>query len=272
MITRAPRPQNNFYLLDKAISEDKRLGWAARGMLVFLLGKPDHWQVSPAALVNETAEANRSTGRDGVYAALNELKAVGYLTVVAGRGGDGSFASTDYVIHECPVVSQPHTDFPDTAHAPHPGLPDTGLPDTANPTQVSIELKQGLKKKQELIAPVGVSESVWSDFVAHRKAKKAALTNTALEGIQREAAKAGWSMEAALTEVCARGWTGFKASWVAEKTQQTETAYQRSMREKYEVVAPSIAARNPSAVMQNIDPNTYFAELAKAKTLEIAHA
>lgn len=70
MITRAPRPQNNFYLLDKAISEDKRLGWAARGLLVFLLGKPDHWQVSPAALVNETAEANRSTGRDGVYAAL----------------------------------------------------------------------------------------------------------------------------------------------------------------------------------------------------------
>lgn len=30
MITRAPRPTSNFYLLDKAISEDKRLGWAAR--------------------------------------------------------------------------------------------------------------------------------------------------------------------------------------------------------------------------------------------------
>ena len=31
MITRAPRPKTNFYLLDKAISEEKRLGWAARG-------------------------------------------------------------------------------------------------------------------------------------------------------------------------------------------------------------------------------------------------
>lgn len=256
MITRAPRPQNNFYLLDKAISEDKRLGWAARGLLVFLLGKPDHWQVSPAALVNETAEANRSTGRDGVYAALNELKAVGYLTVVAGRGGDGSFASTDYVIHECPVVSQPHTDFPDTAHAPHPGLPDTGLPDTANPTQVSIELKQGLKKKQELIAPDGVSESVWSDFVAHRKGKKAALTNTALEGIRREAAKAGWSMEAALTEVCSRGWTGFKASWVADKSVQMETFKERDARlgrEKWERMTGEIHPdNNPTKPIRSI--------------------
>lgn len=128
------------------------------------------------------------------------------------------------------------------------------------------------KKNTSAVAtPDGVTESVWEDFCQLRKSKKAKLTQTAVDGIQREASKAGWGLEAAIRECCARGWIGFKAEWVADKG-RAETAYQRSMREKYEVVAPSIAARNPSTVVQNIDPNTYFAELAKAKTLEIAHA
>lgn len=63
--------------------------------------------------------------------------------------------------------------------------------------------------------PSSVSESVWSDFLAVRKAKKAPLTQTALDGIQREAAKAGMGLADALALCCARGWQGFKADWVA---------------------------------------------------------
>lgn len=137
MITRAPRPNSNFYILDKSISEDKRLSWAARGMLVFLLGKPDHWTVSPAALVNETSGLKRGTGRDGVYAILKELQETGYLQVSGRRDQTGTFAGSDYVVTETPdVVLYPHTAEPDTAE-----------PRPANPTQVSIEEKQVLKKK-----------------------------------------------------------------------------------------------------------------------------
>lgn len=137
MITRAPRPESNFYILDKAISGDKRLSWAARGLLVFLLGKPDHWQVSPAALTNETKDIKRSTGRDGVYAILKELQCVGYLQVSGKRNESGNFAGSDYVVTESPdVVLYPHTAQPDTAQ-PYP----------ANPPQVSIEKKQVLIKK-----------------------------------------------------------------------------------------------------------------------------
>jgi hypothetical protein len=50
-IIRGSRPDKNFYILDKTISEDKRLSWGARGLLVYLLGKPDHWRVSTAALI-----------------------------------------------------------------------------------------------------------------------------------------------------------------------------------------------------------------------------
>jgi uncharacterized protein YdaU (DUF1376 family) len=72
-------------------------------------------------------------------------------------------------------------------------------------------------KPPAIAAPVGVTDSVWNDFVQLRKDKKAKLTQTAIDGIQAEAAKAGWSLESALRESCARGWVSFKADWVAEK-------------------------------------------------------
>jgi hypothetical protein len=61
----------------------------------------------------------------------------------------------------------------------------------------------------------GVAPQVAADFRKLRQAKKAAITQTAIDGIKREAAKAGLSLEAALTMCCERGWTGFKADWVA---------------------------------------------------------
>ena len=43
------------------------------------------------------------------------------------------------------------------------------------------------------------------------------MTVTALAGIKREADKANWSLDRAITECVERGWTGFKAEWVAPK-------------------------------------------------------
>lgn len=62
--------------------------------------------------------------------------------------------------------------------------------------------------------PDDVPEATWNDFLSMRKAKKAPLTDTALAGIRREAAKAGITLAEALACCCARGWQGFKADWV----------------------------------------------------------
>ena len=63
--------------------------------------------------------------------------------------------------------------------------------------------------------PEGVEPEVWSDFLKIRKAKRAAMTATALKGIQREADKAGMSLQSVLEMCCERGWQGFNASWLA---------------------------------------------------------
>lgn len=134
-IVRAPRPKGNFYILDKRISEDCNLSWGARGMLIFLLGKPDNWRVSIQNLVNETSGSNRKSGRDAVYAFLAELKDAGYITVFQNRSESGAFGETDYLVHE---HSEPLPVLPDTAR-PDTAIPNTGKPNTADPTLISTK-------------------------------------------------------------------------------------------------------------------------------------
>jgi len=78
--------------------------------------------------------------------------------------------------------------------------------------------KNQLKDNATVVAPPdGVSSEVWAEFVKQRKNKKAQITGLVLMGIQREADKAGWTLESALKEVVVRNWTSFKADWVVEK-------------------------------------------------------
>jgi len=65
-------------------------------------------------------------------------------------------------------------------------------------------------------APRDVDPQVWDDWKALRKAKRAAVTATAVAGIRNEAEKAGMTLEAALRLSCERGWAGFKAEWVSK--------------------------------------------------------
>jgi uncharacterized protein YdaU (DUF1376 family) len=78
--------------------------------------------------------------------------------------------------------------------------------------------------KNTVAPPNGVTDSVWQDWVSLRKAKRAAVTQTALDGIAREASKAGVSLQTALETCCARGWTGFKADWLKDKGEQKSFA------------------------------------------------
>ena len=72
----------------------------------------------------------------------------------------------------------------------------------------------------DVAKPDGVTDQTWSDFLQLRKRVKAEVTLTALDGIAREAVKAGYTLEDALTTCCANGWRGFRADWVQPKGQR----------------------------------------------------
>lgn len=211
-IIRAPRPESNFYLLNKAISEDKRLSWAARGLLIFLLGKPDHWQVSVAHLRNETAACAKPTGRDGVYGLIDELIKAGYISRVQGRADGGKMGETHYYVSESPLPAEPL-----------PAQPYPAEPYPANPTLVSIDAQQGLKKQAKtettvasrrparfdpmIARPANVTEQAWADWCQHRREIRKPLTAKTCE--QQAKALAGHpSPDAVLRQSIANGWTG----------------------------------------------------------------
>ena len=73
------------------------------------------------------------------------------------------------------------------------------------------------ERATSVATPIGVSDSVWQEFKTLRKAKKAPITQRAIDAITIEANKAGWTLEKALEECVVRGWQAFKADWVATK-------------------------------------------------------
>lgn len=101
----------------------------------------------------------------------------------------------------------------------NPALMDKGkvnLEVKQKPTPSSSSSSTSSKNKEttKVVTPEGVSVDVWNDFVALRKAKKAAITNTAIAGLQREAVKANMTLEQVMSTCCERGWVGFKADWM----------------------------------------------------------
>jgi len=104
-IRRSPSPiRKNFTILPNATLNDRRLSWEARGMLAYLLSKPDHWKVVPKALVNET-----SAGKSVVYRILKELEEAGYITSEQKHADDGTFSEIERVVHEISCVSPDDT-------------------------------------------------------------------------------------------------------------------------------------------------------------------
>jgi len=87
--------------------------------------------------------------------------------------------------------------------------------------------KKNIKKEnsngsEKLLAEFGIIDELATDFVLHRKSKKAPITKTALNGFQREAEKSGISILEAVRISIERGWTGYKAEWHKEKIKTHE--------------------------------------------------
>ncbi len=90
-------------------------------------------------------------------------------------------------------------------------------PDTDTDTDTEAEKTKRVPRfdAQAYLMSLGIPAELSADWIKLRKAKKAEVTKTAIDGVADEAAKAGISLDGALRECCTRGWAGFKASWMA---------------------------------------------------------
>ncbi|MDT8466842.1 hypothetical protein OYC61_014010 [Alcaligenes nematophilus] len=117
----------------------------------------------------------------------------------------------------------------ETPKAPFPNHPKRSSLIKTEITTETTEEKNTKKENSPTFSfehwPVDPSPEVWADYLQHRKAIKAPLTQTAANRLGAEAHKAqaaGFSVDDFLAECMLRGWRGGKADWLTRGLSQDQ--------------------------------------------------
>ena len=156
---------------------------------------------------------------------VQDLKKTQILTIIE-RTGRSSIYRIDPRRFFTPAHSAPPQNLHPTPAESAPPPPQNLHPTPAESAPItviepSIEPSRNQNTPRKAVSvpcPDGVDAQVWTDFLQIRKAKRSPLTATALDGISREADKAGITLAAALAVCCERGWAAFRADWHAGRS------------------------------------------------------
>lgn len=133
----------------------------------------------------------------------------------------------------------------------------SGLPNETQPkAKKTLTNNHKPLTNNHINTPDGVALSLWSDFLVLRKAKKLPVTKTALDGLDREAKKAGLTMNEAITICCERGWGSFKADWLKVETTKESQAWRTddvAMMQKAKELGVSTTGKSRFEVIAAID-------------------
>lgn len=109
-IRRASKDSSSPYKsMSRALFEDSTLSFEARGVMGYILVKPDDWNVRITDLRNAGG-----IGRDKTYRIIDELITAGYIKRVTERREDGTIGDTTYFVYEEPCPDKPDTDKPES--------------------------------------------------------------------------------------------------------------------------------------------------------------
>lgn len=107
-VIRISKREHPYAQIDKRILEDARLSWRAKGVLCYLLSKPDNWRVS----VSDVWKSGKE-GRNAVQETMAELSEFGYATLEVERDEKGVLMGKIWTISEEPILG-----FSDTTDKP----------------------------------------------------------------------------------------------------------------------------------------------------------
>ncbi|OWY63799.1 hypothetical protein B7486_50950 [cyanobacterium TDX16] len=95
-IIRCQKKRHPYAQIDKTPLLDTRLSWKARGILAYLLTKPDDWEIIVANLIN----ASEPDGRESLRSGLKELENLGYIIRARRQDERGRFAGWEILVFE----------------------------------------------------------------------------------------------------------------------------------------------------------------------------
>lgn len=211
----------DYTVMSNAHFREKNMSLKAKGLLSQMMSLPDDWDYSIMGLTTLSKD-----GKDSVMSALNELEKFGYLKRTRLTDEHGRFAGYDYDIFEQPQGEIPYAENPNTdkSNAENPRQLSTYQSITKQSNTKVIEIKKESRKGSfdqlinDFVLTLDVSdreavESLLKDWLKVRKAKRAAMTDKAIELNLRKlkglASESNMTIENYLEAVIMRGWQAF---------------------------------------------------------------
>lgn len=151
--------ENPYVCLNKTFLENPELSAKAKGILAYLLSRPDNWQTHTEQLVSVMSD-----GKTSVSSGLLELEAAGYFKRIRLRDSNYRIISWVTDVFESPIPAEeravtkepqakggfkykrrtPQSGFPEVdslkVENPQSGFPDLGFPEVENRDLISIDL------------------------------------------------------------------------------------------------------------------------------------
>lgn len=120
-------------MLDKTFLNDSKMSWRAKGLLAYMLSKPDDW-----FFYMDELERQASDGIASLRSAFKELQDKGYVKKERKQDEHGKFV-WETTVYELPSIEKPYMDKP-SMESPSMEKPSTGEPSTVNRTLLNNDL------------------------------------------------------------------------------------------------------------------------------------
>lgn len=147
--------RKRFTTIDREAANDERLSFRARGILLWLLDKPDDWRCN-----SDDIAAAGLEGRDAVRAALRELQALDYIVRRREQNDVGQWVTmTD-------VFETPQTEALDADDGiPVVGQPGVGAPGVGEPGPIPKTETEDCERRETSSLAVRQRDEVWDALV-----------------------------------------------------------------------------------------------------------
>ncbi|MEE6030655.1 replication protein [Avibacterium paragallinarum] len=167
--------------------------------------------ISISQLMEVTGLSNRA-----VIDACNRLTEIGLLTRQKGARGVNVFTPNlckKFTSEESSPVKKVHSACEESSQDP---VKKVHTQNNNKNTPIKPIKKTSQKKSQsavEILASFGVEGELAEDFIQHRKAKRAVITNTVMARLKKQADLAKLPLGEVVAMMIERGWQGFQADW-----------------------------------------------------------
>ena len=154
-VFRVYKESGNFVTVHKSFIHDDNLSWKAKGILLYLLSRPDDWRIYETEL-----NKHSSDGRDSLRTGIKELEEAGYIHRTRRRNEKGQLREYDYQVFEQPnQIGKTYVGKTNIGKSNTTNNNSTNNNNTNNETGDTSQIFQLVSKELEMIqSPLKVQE------------------------------------------------------------------------------------------------------------------